>query len=87
MLTSDIAPLHIAVDTTSWSAQASVEEKIEHYRSVLANTAELALMSDATVVVMAHSGFSRISAWLGGFPIDDRLCCYSNECGYKLVYP
>ena len=86
VLTSDIAPLHIAKDTNSWTDQTTIEDKMQRYRSVLASTAELAFMSDATAVVMAYSGFSRISTWLGGLSDEDKLCCYSAECGYELVY-
>ena len=85
---SSIAPLHIAKDTNSWTDRAKVKKKMKRYQSVLASTAELALLSDATAVVMAASGFSRISTWLGGFSIDDKICCHA-ECDstFKLVYP
>ena len=86
VLTSSVSPLHIAKDTNSWNDAIMTEEKTKHYHSVLANTAELALLSDAAVVVMSQSGFSWVGVWLGGLSANDTICCLTS-CSKKLVFP
>ena len=86
VLISNVNPVHVSIDTQSKST-LSMKEKEQRYQSVLATTAELALLSDAEVVFMAASGFSRASAWLGGLSSDHKLCC-NPLCNsyYHLVY-
>ena len=67
MVASDIATIHITKDPNSWTDTVTTEEKIKRYTSVLANTAELAIMSDAAAIGMRGSGFARISIWLGDY--------------------
>ena len=86
VLTSSVSPLHIAMDTNSWNDAMMTEEKTKHYQSVLANTAELALLSDAAVVVMSQSGFSCVGVWLGGLSANDTIYCLTS-CSKKLVFP
>ena len=89
VVASNIATMHTAIDTNSWSDTATMEEKIKHYNSVLANTAELAFMSDAAAIGMRYSGIPRISAGLGGLPTDAMFCCPVSNCGttIPLVFP
>ena len=86
VLISTVNPVHVAIDT-KYRSNLSKKEKKERYLSVLATTAELALLSDATVVVMAASGFSRVSTWLGGLAADHKLCCNVPCSRYRLNYP
>ena len=89
VVASDIATIHIAKDPNSWTDTATMEEKIKRYASVLANTAELAFMSDAAAIGMRGSGFARISAGLGGLPTNAMFCCPTANCGptVALVLP
>ena len=89
VIASDIATMHIAKDPNSWTDTATMKKKIKRYNSVLANTAELAFMSDAAAIGMRGSGFPRISAWLGGLPTDAMFCCPVANCGttVALVLP
>ena len=86
VLISNVNPVHISIDTQSKS-NLSMKGKKQRYQSVLATTAELALLSDAEVVFMAASGFSRVGTWLGGLSSDDKFCC-NPLCNkyYHIVY-
>ena len=86
VLTSSVSPIHIAVDTNSWNDQTTMEEKTKRYQSVLATTAELALLSDAAVVAMSQSGFSWVGIGLGGLSTNDIICCYQS-CSKQIFYP
>lgn len=85
VLISTVNPVHVSIDTKQRS-HLSKEEKKERYLSVLATTAELALLSDAAVVFMAASGFSRVSTWLGGLSADHKFCCNVPCSHYHLDY-
>ena len=85
VLSSSVRPLHIAIDTKSRS-DLTAEENVKRYHSVLDTTAEMALLSDAAVVVMAASGFSRVGTWLGGLSSDVKICCNKPCANYHLAY-
>ena len=85
VLSSSVSALHIAIDTKSRS-DLTTEENVRRYHSVLDTTAEMALLSDAAVVVMAASGFSRVGTWLGGLSSDVKICCNKPCANYHLVY-
>ena len=86
VLINNVNPVHVSIDT-KFRSQLSMNEKMQRYHSVLATTAEMALLSDAAVVFMAASGFSRVSTWLGGLSAGDKVCC-NKLCNryYHLVY-
>ena len=86
VLTSSVSPIHIAIDTNYWNDQTTMEEKTKRYQSVLATTAELALLSDAAVIAMSQSGYSWVGIWLGGLSTNDTICCYPS-CSKQIVFP